>query len=233
MNRLDNQKIISYLDRELTLEESAAFEKTASSGTLDMFQREWALGAGLAERLNGPDCPQALWKSLRQQLKAEKETVSSRMLWFPAKSRLWIPLAASLFIMVGLYFSTGNHGFLQPVSTVAALEGEARLGDPAERLAGSGFNLQVLPDPDGGHAVSVLGAYTETLAGEPVVVVCVNCCGEPLRVLLSRKGSRSSGKILSKKYRESLQSVIWRGEYQLTVIGEHPAAEVLDLFQEA
>jgi len=102
------------------------------------------------------------------------------------------------------------------------------LQDPSVLLATAGFDVQVLPDPPGGHSVSVLGAYAEELAGEPVIVVYVDCCGEPLRVLVAQRGSRAAKAV---RDINALQTVVWRGDVQLTVIGEHPAEAVLSLFQ--
>ncbi len=232
MYKPDNQKTVAYLDRELTLEESAAFEENLPEETLEALRKEVVLEGRLAEQLNGPGCPDELWKKLRHRMKPEKSPSRSRVLCFSQKRWLWLPLAASITLVAGLHFARADHSFLERVSTVAALRAEAQLDNPADVLAANGFNLSVNTASQGHHSIKVLGGYTAKVAGEPVAVICINCCGEPIRVLVARRGGRAAKVLLRGRNKENLQTVAWRGDVQLAVIAEHPAGEALSLFEE-
>jgi len=228
MNMPDRFKIVAYIDGELTLEQSAEMELSLSDESLQGLQREGALEARLAEHLKGPGCPVALWGQLKRQMTSEKHAAQFRIRRFPKKRWLWVPLAASLAVVAGLRFSSDDLSFLERVSTVAALQAEAVLHNPMDVMAENGFDLTIMTVPPGGHSIEVLGGYTAKIAHESVAVVCVNCCGKPIRVLVARRGSRAAKAL---RDCETLQSVSWRGDLQLAVIAESPTDEALNLFK--
>ena len=230
MYKLDDQKVAAYLDGELSFNESAAFEQELPAIPREMLQSEVTLEARLAETLRGPSCPDALWKSLKRQMKSEKS--SAKRFMFPQQKWVWLPLAASLVIMAGLFVSQPDPAFVERVSTVAALKDEVVLSDPSSVLAEIEFDLTVLMESQGHHAIEVLGGYSERLAGDPVAIICISCCGEPIRILVTRRESRAAEALLRRRNRENIQTVAWRGEYQLAVISDHPAEDALRLFQE-
>jgi anti-sigma factor RsiW len=227
----DDRKITAYLDHELPLEEAAALEKTLSNDALEKLQGEMPLESALAKRLNAPECPDVLWKKLRRQMNPGNRSVTFR---FPRRTTwLWLPLAASLAVVAGLYLNLNRQTppFIEQVSTVAALRAETKQESPSDALAESGFSLSVAAIPaEGDHDIKLLGGYTTTLAGEPVAVIGISCCNEPLRILVTRRGSRAAEALLHGNMHKNMQIVTWRGKYQLAVVGTHPAAEALSLF---
>jgi len=230
MNKPDNQKTVAYLDGELALEEVAAFEKELPQETIESLQGEVALDMRIAERLSGPECPEELWRNLKQKMQTEKSP--ARILRFPRKRWLWLPLAASLTLVAGVHFAHADHSFLERVSTVADLRSEVVSENPDDVLSENGFGLVVHAASKGGHKVEVLGGYTEKLAGEPVAVVCINCCGKPIRVLITRRGGRAAKALLRTRNYKNLKTVAWRGDFQLAIISEHPAEDMLNFFEE-
>ncbi len=76
------------------------------------------------------------------------------------KRWLWLPLAGSIAILAGFYFSSADLEFVERVSSVATLRTEALLQNPVAVLAENGFDLSIKPDALGGHAIDVFGAYT-------------------------------------------------------------------------
>jgi len=227
MKMPDNIKIGAYLDGELPLEQSAEVEASLSEASRVGFQKESALDARLAEHLTGPQCPDALWKNVKRQLRMEKQPAQSGLFRFPRKRLLWLPLAASVAILAGLYFTSANPAFMERVSSVAALRLETQLKSPSAVFSENGFNLAIKSDPPSGHSIDILGGYTAEMAGESVAVVCIDCCGEPLRVIVASQGGRAAKEIRNS---ETVQTVVWRGDLQLAVIGEHLAADALSLF---
>ena len=228
MKMPDNIKIGAYLDGELPLERFAEMEEVLSDELRSGLQKEGVLEGRMADRLRGPECPDALWKPVKHHLHPQKDSSQSRIFCFPKKIRFWLPLAASVAILAGLHFASDDPVFVERISSVAALRTEAQLQNPMEVFAENGFNLLVGSESPGHHDIEVLGGYTAQIGGESIAVVCVDCCGEPMRILVSRKGSRSAKALRSI---EALQTVVWRGDVQLAVIADHPSEEVLSLFR--
>jgi len=228
MKMPDNIKIGAYLDSELPMEQFAEMEAMLSDELRAGLQKEGVFEGRLADRLMGPKCPDTLWKQVKHHLRPEENPSQSRISYFPKKIRFWLPLAASVAILAGLYFASDDPVFIERVSSVSALRAEAQLQDPMEVFAENGFNLSVGSESPVSHDIEVLGGYTAQIKGESIAVVCVDCCGEPMRILVSRKGSRAAKAVRSI---EVLQTVVWRGDVQLAVIAEHPSEEVLSLFK--
>jgi len=233
MNKPDNQKTVAYLDGELAIDEVAAFEKGLPKETIDALQGEVALDMRIAEQLRGPKCPEALWNQLKDQMQPESDAARTRIIHFPRKRWLWLPLAASIALVFGVHLAQAAPVFLERVSTVEELRAEVVSENLADVLSEDGFELALHVESGGAHRTEVLGGYHAELAGESVAVVCINCCGKPVRVLITRRGGRAAKALLRTRNCKNLQTVAWRGDFQLAIIAEHPAEEMLRLFEEA
>jgi hypothetical protein len=165
-------------------------------------------------------------------MRTKKSPAHARVIHLSKKRWLWLPLAASLALVAGVHFAHADHSFLDQVSTVAELRSEVVVQNPDEVFAENGFELAIHAESNGGHHIEVLGGYVGKLAGEPVAVVCINCCGKPIRVLVTHPGGRAAKALLRTRNCKNLKSIAWRGEFQLAIISEHPAEELLNFFEE-
>jgi len=235
-----NEKLWTpYIDNELSVSESLAFEQSLSSADRRRLDAEKRLEAALGPRLAaGCDCPDELWQSLREQLGSKPDTgrTAYRRVW-----RGMAVLAAAALILVGAaqLWSVFAPGVSPPGGIPATVAELARLSEtPATPEAVQAFldrnavpwTVQAFPFYAEGshHRVELVGAAMMPFEDEPVPTVLMSCCGEPAEVVIAREGSPAAARLRERQRDGDVQEVRALGGYVGGVLSLHPSHDVLD-----
>lgn len=237
----------AYLDAELSITEAAGFEASLTDAERELLAADMQFERVLAERLiHGAECPEEVWERTKASVVELGETpVRSQVgykRWYWGAAAL--PAAAALAIVVSLFASIGGTPELPSVflaaSSVEELEISSEVdpgSDSAEQfMHEKGVQLHLVDDGNLGtllrrHSdIHVIGARQESLGGEPVTEVLIECCGLPVKILLANLNSNAASRIgLAAAQKGDIQATRVVGGYLAAVVSRHESHGLLDI----
>ncbi|MBI1321018.1 MAG: hypothetical protein GC168_19000 [Candidatus Hydrogenedens sp.] len=237
LNRTEKDHLwMANLDREVTPAEALHFQQQLSETEQTRMAHEVHLEELLVERLlEGPDCPEALWRSIAGQVAQRKPARVSRRPVFAWAAGL--AAAAALVLVAGAAWMALNRAVPEALAvnapTVEALAAESQttpdraavetfLRDHDFALALNDFDAM---PPASEHAVALLGARDSDTDG--MVELLYNCCGRPMKLYLARPGSEGAQLLAEAGRRGGLLEQKTIGGYAAGVAGNHHADNLL------
>lgn len=233
MNTKSDHIWMAYLDNELDAAEISEFEDQASSEDIKRLEKEKKLETEISSNLAEVKCPEDVWKDIISDIDRidNKRTMRLRFAFAAGIAALFVLSSVIVYDAV----TRNDYPVLKQVTTLAALNQEVDIsGDDLSRveslLKSYGFDLKILPDPEKGHKIELLGAYPFKCCPEvKVVALCFSCCGEPVRLVVMNDGTDFVKDCECKCDEGKIQKLIKKGPYRIAVIGKHPADELLNL----
>jgi hypothetical protein len=234
---------IASIDGELSAREAADFHQTISPAERALVELEITFESEVARRLrDGADCPAEMWRRVdgraREHIRARSGSFTSLrpFRWAAAAAVAAAGFAGALYL--GSRAAPVSADVLAAAADVQSLSREARVEGDATRIQlfilASGFEigLKDIPGPaeSGGHAIRLLGAGLVARPDGNAVTVLVSCCGQPVRMILAKKGSSLAGLMAEAEGGEGVLGVRVIGEYVAAAVGRHGSADLLNLF---
>ncbi|MBI5093558.1 MAG: hypothetical protein HZB26_14085 [Candidatus Hydrogenedentes bacterium] len=242
MNNDEREKLWSaYLDGQLSASEAARFDQSLTQQQREQLAAEMRFESSLADVL-GKDaaCPGELWRRTLARVDTAPRPKSLLVRrWLPAA----IAMAAALaMIVAGLVVPrvASAPSFLALESAPPKDLAVADTNMEAEQrfLQSHGVNVRLMPFPGGaltGHEnTRILGLREARFGKEPVYELYYECCGQPLKIALAKKGSPAA-ELMNKDTapRSAIISTRDIGGYRVALVGTHHAQALLDHITEA
>jgi hypothetical protein len=238
-------------DGQMPEEARRQLEPTLSAAERRYVEEEKRIISAAATVMNDSGPPEELWRSLRERMLAPRSREERQA---PVVARLkwrWAAAAAVVLAVIGAVVWTWPTGqdwaayvdqrttrpldeLAREVETpadpaaVAALlreRGFASLVDGVTKLAGT--------TRADGHEILFLGATTQRWQGEEGILLLIECCGQPVQVLLVARSSTASKKLaaLSADSRATGWNLTVRdvGPARAVFMGRHDARGLLGL----
>ena len=103
-------------------------------------------------------------------------------------------------------------------------------------IATHGVKLKLgdFPKTHHGNAVNLLGAAVEKVAGDEVVTLYFDCCGEPVKIFLMPNDSEAS-RFIMEQDQEGTDGIVEntvKGDYRLAIVSTHNASELVNSIYE-
>lgn len=235
----------AYLDGELSASEASEFEESLSAGERERVAAELRFESALADAL-GQDaaCPDLLWKRSVAMLREGRAPRRARRRWAWGAGTLAAAVAVAFVVSVlapvNRALSPAVVLAAESIEELAAMSETAAGLDPVQRyLNRHGAKVELSPldslaIAEAHHGIVLLGARSQSAAGEPVIEMLLGCCGYPVKVVMAERGSDAAAEIgrSAAGGPGQVQSTRVVGDYVAAVVGDHPAHGLLDIFGE-
>ena len=225
MKKYDDKQLSAYLDSELSVTETEKLESHLTSTQLKYLQREKKLEERITEKLNsGKECPPEVWQDVLNQVQKNNSRVRLTV--------LSVIVAAAAVLTIAFTVDFNDYGPNVP-STVAELQSmsqtEASLDGINGFLAGKNINLKLNELPQGYHKKEVIGAGVEIIAGDEIVTLLFQCCGEPVKVYVLPRDSAAEKKVHDhdSDWKDGVKGQTRMGNYRLAVVSKHGGVDIL------
>ncbi len=231
----------AYIDAELPAREAADLHESLSPEDRERVGLECRLEKALAGPLvAGSDCPPEIWRHLRSSL--EDRTKRG---WFTRVIRRHQAgliaasvLAASVLVVFGVSQFSGDDlqgNILEIAEDVHALNREAEVPGDVEEvrqfMAAHGIDvplrMPLLAAQTDMHRARLLGARQVRHHDEDGVELLFDCCGQPIKLILTQLGSALARKLEAAQGGGQIQTSRTIGGYLVAVVGRHDASAVL------
>ena len=244
----DRESLLSaYLDGELSAAEASRFDSSLTPEERGRLAAEMRLESAMAEALcKNAECPAAVWDRVKGQVAAAGRPSHTGV------SRKWVNLglasAASLLLVLAAAFAFSQQripAFLTVANdSVENYEESSETSDNLDAIQGYldahrlGLTVANWQHGHGGHGskTDLIGAREEMYHGEPVVELLVECCGEPLKIVMAPAGSDAAnaiGKAMAKPKKSDVQTWEHFDNYVVALVGTHRARNLLEFIEEA
>jgi hypothetical protein len=232
MKDIDDNLLSAYVDNELSVTEVDEFEQKVPPEILSHLVKEKKLEAAISGNLKeAPACPEKLWADILGEIHEDPavKRISFQKYYYSAA----LAVAATLFITFSGVFKSYPVWVPQTVSELAqnsAVKIDRQLVN--QFISANGVQLQLgkLPETHHGRPLSLVGAALENIAGDEVVAVYFDCCGELAKVYFLPKESRAEKFMAQedKKWHSGIVENVERGDYSIALVSQHSAGEILD-----
>lgn len=242
----------AYIDRELSPEERSALEGALSDADRAFVREEQALMDRVKRELNGSDLSEDAWIRIKTQVRRNGSFSTALGAWGRRRWLVAVCAASVIFILVAVGVVLRGRG----TSDVEALLARAS-SDTVEGLIAK---VEVRPDREdlipflsslglearldgllmldgeslmGGHVTRFLGATRTHLSGDACAILLLDCCGEPIQIVLAPSSSSAAS-----AFALAMRSEVARRQYMASrvygsvsafFIGSHDSRMLLNL----
>lgn len=240
----------AYVDAELSVTEAAEFEVSLTEVERGRLADDMQFERVLAERLSHEaECPDEVWERTKARVLELGETPVriqvhlKRWYWGAAT----LATAAALAFVISLFAASGGTPdrptVILAASSVEELAASSEIepgSDSAEQfLHEKGVQLHLVDDGAletlvrHHSGIHFIGARQESLEGDPVTEVFVECCGLPVKVLLASLDSNAANRIgVAAAQNGDIQATRVIGDYLAAVVSRHESHGLLDMLSE-
>ncbi len=233
----------AYIDGELPAREAADLHESLSPEDRERVGLECRLEKALAGPLEaGSECPPDVWRHVRSRLEDPAKrgwfarVIGRRRTWFIAAS----VLAASALVVLSvsrLSREDMQGSILEIAEDVHALSREAEVPGDLEKvrqfMAAHGIDVPLkmppLAEQMGMHRASLLGARKVQHQDADGVELLFDCCGQPIKLVLTRLDSALARKLEAARDGGRIQASRTIRGYLVAAVGRHDASAVLML----
>ncbi len=223
----------AYLDGEMSACEASEFEATLTPDQRVRIADELTFETACQTRLGEPiACPDALWTSVKADIRAEAAH-NTTVIPFIKRRSVWAPVAAAAAaVVILLAVQTGSSLELMtpPDSVPTTLATGNTLASVNQFLKDSAITLSVSDPTDNGHPIQFIGARNTLLSNTHVKELYYNCCGQPVRMVVAKKGSAAAENFGRIENADSVQATRNVGAYTVALLSTHSAANLLNVF---
>jgi hypothetical protein len=221
---MNKDKLLSaYLDGELTVSESDAFEKSKSHVELEHIRKEKHFEEVLNNHLtSGVSCPDHLWLEIIKEIKSKKKPILLYLLTSAAA------LAACLMFFFKSDIEAERPSTIAELNAASLIKGT--LIDVNRFLSENKIDLtlsKMMVSPN--HTQKIIGANIENIDGDEIVTLYFDCCGSPVKVYILPKESNAE-KFVQKKdssWNDNIKAQSKSGNYRLALIAKHGGMNIL------
>ena len=234
----------AYLDGELSISEAQAFENSLSSEEKKQLEKEVKFESVLQSQMLDVKCPDELWGKLKAQLQTEEQEVKVTKKTFTFPRKAWIALAAILcigFAVTQTLIARSRLIDTDLFAVAASLESlhaetevKGDFQDIESYLREHQVNLAFDKDSFGHHPTKAMGISKDFLHGEEVYNIHVNCCGKPMKILVTCQGNAACKEMFKAFHRgkaKGINAMGTKGKYRIAVIGHHDGSSLLNSMQ--
>ncbi|MCM8530628.1 MAG: hypothetical protein NE330_05645 [Lentisphaeraceae bacterium] len=231
MKKVDDRFLFAYIDGELSVSEVEELENQLSKEELEQLVNEKKMERGLGDKLNSaPGCSADLWNKINGEIASEANTQKS------SYSKKWFYGTFAIAAAITLFFSVEWIKYPSWVpQSVAELADQSQvkvdkaLINDFISLHGVPVKIGDFPDTHHGRKISLVGAAIEKVAGDDVVSIYFNCCGEPGKIYLVPENGESAVFLQNEKKKShgSAMKLATKGKYKAVYVSTHKDAGVL------
>ncbi|MCZ7646190.1 MAG: hypothetical protein M5U26_13025 [Planctomycetota bacterium] len=242
----------AYLDHELPSEERSALEETLSDADRTFLHEEQALMDRVKRELSGSDLSEKAWIRIRKQVRQDGPFSPAHGTWGGKRWLAAVCAAAVIFVLVAVGVARRGtdtsdvEGYLTRASadTVEGLAAKAEVPPDREKLIPflSSLGLEAHLDgllmldgetPMSGHVTRFLGAMRTHINGEACAILLLDCCGDPIQIVLAPSSSTAASAFALAMHSEAAKRQHMAGRVYGSVsaffIGSHDSRLILNL----
>ncbi|MBE7461880.1 MAG: hypothetical protein HS116_00175 [Planctomycetes bacterium] len=242
----------AYIDRELTSEERLALERTLSDADRAFVREEQALMDRVKRELNGSGISEDAWIRIKMQVRRSNSFSTAVGVWGRRRWLVAVCAASVIFILVamGVVLRGGGTSDVEAllarasVDTVEGLLAKVEVRPDRKDLIPflSSLGLESRLDgllmldgesPMSGHVTRFLGATRIHVSGDACAILLLDCCGEPIQIVLAPSSSSAASAFAlamrSEAARPQYMASRVFGTVSAFFIGSHDSRMILDL----